>query len=72
MNAQVGDQWRIAQAERVREAMGPEFRAVADELRSAFSARLVWFESGSLTMGKPLEPSEPIGEKAWVARRSAA
>ena len=65
MSAQVGDQWRIAQAERVREAMGPEFRAVADELRSTFSARLVWFESGTLTMGKPLEPSEPIGEKSF-------
>jgi hypothetical protein len=71
MNVAVGDQWRIAQAERVRESMGPDFQAVADELRTVFSARLVWFESGTLTMGKPLESSEPIGEKSWRGKRVA-
>jgi hypothetical protein len=69
LSAAVGDQWRIAYAERVREAMGADFRAVADVLRSTFGAKLAWLESESLTVGKPLEPSEPIGEKAYLRAR---
>lgn len=67
MSAQVGDQWRISMAERVREAMGSDFRAVADKLRTDFGAKLSWFECPSFTVGNKID-SEPIGEKGWRAR----
>lgn len=72
MSAQLGDQWRIAQAERIRDAMGPDMCAVADALREKFGAKLVWFESGEFTMGKPLQPSEPIGERSRNRKREVA
>jgi hypothetical protein len=65
MNVQVGPQWRIAQAERIRDAMGPEFCAVADALRETFpGAKLSWLDTPQIQSGT--EPDgEPIGEKAW-------
>jgi hypothetical protein len=71
LNAQVGDQWRIAQAERVREAMGQDFCAIADELRLAFGAKLTWFECPAFSMGQKFE-SEPIGETAWKGGKRVA
>jgi hypothetical protein len=66
----VGDQWRIAQAERVREAMGPELCELADKLRMDFGAKLSWFECPAFSLGTKID-SEPIGERAWVVQRSA-
>lgn len=64
----VGDQWRIAQAERVRQAMGPDLAAVADTLRSTFGAKLVWLETPSLTMGEKPDDGVPT---QWSGERSA-
>lgn len=55
MSANVGPQWRIAQAEKIRAAMGPELCAVADALREKFGARLVWLETSTLTIGEKPE-----------------
>jgi hypothetical protein len=63
MSAQLGDQWRIAQAERIRDAMGSEFCAVADALRETFGAKLTWLETPSIQTGTP-PGGEPIGE-SW-------
>lgn len=52
MNVEPGPQWRMAQAEKVRAAMGPEFAAIADALRIAFDAKLTWLETPTLSMGK--------------------
>lgn len=46
------DPWRMAQIEKIRQAMGPEFRAVADQLRIDFGAKLTWFEGDGVSMGK--------------------
>jgi hypothetical protein len=46
------DPWRMAQIEKIRAAMGPEFRAVADQLRIDFDAKLTWFKGEGLSMGK--------------------
>lgn len=64
MSTVVGDQWRIAQAERIREAMGPDFCAVADALRETFGAKLAWLETPEIQTGTP-PGGEPIGEQAW-------
>lgn len=40
MSTQIGAQWRIAQAEKIRAAMGPEMCTVADALRETFGAKL--------------------------------
>jgi hypothetical protein len=69
MNAQLGDQWRIAQAERIREAMGPEFCAVADALRETFGAKLVWLQTPRLTVGT--EPEEGCLTQ-WTGERRRA
>ena len=50
-----GPQWRMAQAEKVREAMGPELCAVADALRSTFGAKVVWLRTEKLTLGEEPE-----------------
>jgi hypothetical protein len=64
VNAQLGDQWRIAQAERIRDAMGPEFCSVADALRETFGAKLTWLDTPEIQTGT--EPGgEPIGERSW-------
>ena len=73
MNVAAGPQWRIAQAEKIRAAMGPEFRAMADSLRNTFGAvkSLDWLRTDTLSMGTPIE-CEPIGEKAYLAERKRA
>lgn len=67
----VGDQWRIAQAEKIRAAMGPEMCSVADALRETFGAKITWLETPSMSLGTKLE-SEPIGEKGYLASRKRA
>ena len=47
------DPWRMAQIEKIRAAMGPEFRAVADQLRDQFGAQLTWLDTDDLKIGKP-------------------
>lgn len=43
-------------AAEVREAMGPEFCAIADALRKQFSARLTYLKTDAIVMGtKPEE-----------------
>jgi hypothetical protein len=52
VSAQVGPQWRIAQAEKIRAAMGPEYCAIADALRATFGdVKQVWLETPTLNMG---------------------
>ena len=51
MSAAVGDQWRIAYAEKVRVAMGADLCAVADALRETFGAKLSWLETPTMTVG---------------------
>jgi hypothetical protein len=69
LNAAVGDQWRIAYAERMRVAMGPEFCAIADALRETFGARLSWLETPEFQHGAH-PGGEPIGEKTWLRARA--
>ena len=59
MSAVVGDQWRIAYAVKVREAMGPELCAIADALRGTFGAKLSWLEAPSMTVGTEPERGVP-------------
>lgn len=59
MGASVGDQWRIAYAQKVREAMGPDFRAVADALRERFDAKLAWLDTPTLKHGTEPEWGVP-------------
>ena len=68
MNAAVGDQWRIAYAEKVRAAMGPDLRAIADALRETFNAKLYWLETPSLTVGT--EPERGVCTQWDGVRRS--
>jgi hypothetical protein len=63
VSAQVGPQWRIAQAERMRAAMGSEFCAIADSLREQFGARLTFLKTPELVIGMP-PGGEPIGERS--------
>lgn len=66
MSVEIGPQWRIAQAEKIRAAMGPELTAIADSLRETFGAKLTWLETPTLSMGtKPEEgvPSQWTGER---------
>lgn len=51
--------WRIARAEQVREAMGPELCAIADALRAAFNAKVVWLSTEKLTLGEEPEAALP-------------
>lgn len=52
------DPWRMAQIERIRDAMGPEFRAIADQLRMDFDAKLVWLDTPEISMGTPIQAEE--------------
>lgn len=64
MKTEVGPQWRIAQAEKIRAAMGPEWRAIADACRATFGeVKQVWLETPTLRLGTEPE-GEPIGEKS--------
>jgi hypothetical protein len=70
MSAQLGDQWRIAQAERIREAMGPGMCAAFDSLREVCGGdcKITWLDTPTIKRGT--EPGgEPIGEKAYLASR---
>lgn len=70
MSSQLGPQWRIAYAEKVRAAMGPEFAAVADALRATFGeAKLNWLETPALTVGTKLEEGIPT---QWHGERKRA
>lgn len=65
----VGDQWRIARAEQVRSAMGPELCAIADALRETFGARVVWLSTPKLTLGEEPEAALPT---SWRSERRYA
>lgn len=67
--SEIGPQWRIAQAEKMRAAMGPEMCAVADALREAFGAKLVWLATPTLTMGT--KPEEGVPTQWQGVRRTA-
>jgi hypothetical protein len=72
VSAQLGDQWRIAQAERIREAMGSEFCAVADAMRETFpGTKLSWLNPPEIQSGTA-PGGEPIGEKAYRRRAHTA
>ena len=63
MNAPAND-WRIAQAEKIRAVMGADFCAVADALRETFAGtKLTWLDTPTIKTGTPPE-GEPIGE-SW-------
>ena len=51
MSADLGTQWRIAYAIKVRQAMGDDLCAVADALRETFGAKLSWLETPTMTVG---------------------
>jgi hypothetical protein len=69
LNAVVGDQWRIAYAEKVRAAMGPELRAIADALRETFGAKLSWLETPTMSVGTEPEWGVPT---QWQGQRKRA
>lgn len=70
MNAQIGPQWRIAYAEKVRHAMGSELAAVADSLRATFGeVKLNWLETESLTVGT--KPEQGVLTQ-WQGERKRA
>jgi len=69
LSAQVGDQWRIAYAQKVRVAMGPQMCAVADALRLQFGAKLEWLETPTLTHGH--EPDWGVPTQ-WNGERKRA
>lgn len=69
MSTQIGAQWRIAQAEKIRAAMGPEMCAVADALRETFGAKLAWLETPALSIGE--RPEEGVATQ-WVGERRRA
>lgn len=69
MSAVPANDWRIAVAERMREAMGPEMCAVADALRETFGAKLTWLETQDIQIGRR-PGGEPIGEKSYLAKRA--
>jgi hypothetical protein len=64
---QIGDQWRIARAEQVRSAMGPDLCAVADALRETFGAKVVWLSTEKLTLG--VEPEDVMPTSFRSERR---
>lgn len=66
---EIGPDWRIAKAEKVRAAMGPEMTAVADALRLAFDAKIVWFDTPSLQMGQ--KPDDGVCTQWHGERRRA-
>ena len=73
MNALVGDQWKLSRAEQIRQAMGVEFTAIADALRTQFGAatKISWLRAPPFELGEIIE-SEPIGERAWHLERKRA
>jgi hypothetical protein len=69
LSVAIGDQWRIAYAQKVRDAMGPDLCAVADALRVTFGAKLSWLETDGLTVGT--EPDWGVPTQWGGIRRSA-
>lgn len=67
--SEIGPQWRIAQAEKIRAAMGPDFCAVADALRNTFGAKLAWLKTPTLTVGTEPEWGIPT---QWHRERKRA
>lgn len=67
--SEIGPQWRIAQAEKIRTAMGRDMCAVADALRTAFGAKIEWLETPALTLGTKLEEGVPT---QWRGERKRA
>jgi hypothetical protein len=57
-------------AAEVREAMGPDFCAVADALRETFGAKLTWLDTPTIQTGTP-PGGEPIGERSWNGKRES-
>lgn len=70
MSVQVGPQWKMARAEQIRDAMGPEYCAVADALRATFGeVKQVWLETPSLSLGEEPEQVVPTSfrsERQWA------
>jgi len=70
VSVEVGPQWRIAKAEKVRAAMGREFAAVADSLRETFGdVKLNWLETPTLTIGTKPDDGVPT---QWQGERRRA
>lgn len=71
MSVPVGPQWRIAQAEKIRAAMGPEMCAVADALRETFGAKLIYLDTPTLTITTTAKPEEGVPTQWHGERRRA-
>lgn len=69
--SEIGPQWRIAYAEKVRAAMGEGMRSAFDALRTISpDAKLTWLDTESIKHGA--EPGgEPIGERSWNGKRES-
>lgn len=67
--SEIGPQWRIAKAEKIRAAMERDMCAVADSLRLTFGAKIEWLETPSLTMGT--KPEEGVPTRMHVERKRA-
>lgn len=71
MKTEVGPQWQIARAVKIRDAMGPEMCAVADALRETFGTdtKITWLETPTLNLGTP--PEEGVVTQ-WHGERKRA
>jgi hypothetical protein len=70
VKTEVGPQWRMAYALKVRAAMGPDMCAFADAIRATFGeAKLNWLETPELTMG--MKPEEGVPTQ-WYGERKRA
>jgi hypothetical protein len=71
VKTEVGPQWQIARAEKIRAAMGPEWRAIADAIRATFGSEVkqVWLETPTLTLGTQPEEGVPT---QWHGERKRA
>ena len=70
MKRDIGAQWRMAYAQKVRTAMGPDLAAVADSLRETFGeVKLNWLQTPSLTLGTKPEEGVPT---QWDGERKRA
>jgi hypothetical protein len=68
--SEIGPQWRIAYAEKVREAMGEGMRAAFDSLRAVCGpCKLVWLKTDALTLGT--EPEQGVVTQ-WHGERKRA
>jgi len=68
--SEIGSQWRIAYAVKVRAAMGTDMCAFADAIRATFGeAKLNWLETPELTVGAKPEEGMPT---QWAGERKRA